>query len=310
MPANEGATVTISPLGPAGGAATVVVPGGAYIDKDGNVAVPAGKEAEISLPGGVAMSVPAGTMILSDGMVKIGAGGAIASMAIGGRGPLAAAQGALALRLAENVVVMLDEAAPLGYSIVSSNPFIDVRDSDWFQGDIAFVGAHGLMTGTRAKPPTFSPSLPMTRAMLVAVLHRLAGSPETAGRGDFEDVRQGSWYEPAVAWAAENSVASGAGEGKFAPDKDVTREETVALLFNFAKHVGAIPGKEPALPNFADMSEVSAWALDGLRYCAATGVAESKPGNLFDPKGGATRAEIAAMLHRFALALAGNDTRL
>jgi hypothetical protein len=146
----------------------------------------------------------------------------------------------------------------------------------------------------------------MTRAMLVTVLYRLAGSPGTEGLyAGFADVEQGAWYEAAVGWAAQNGVADGVGEGIFAPGADITREQAAAIFLGYAKHAGATSGKEPDLPGFADMDQVSDWALDGLRYCADAGVVSGKPGNLFDPQSGATRAEVAAMLRRFILSVAG-----
>jgi hypothetical protein len=193
--------------------------------------------------------------------------------------PLTAAPGSvsgLRLTLAANTVVILDEKTPLGYSVEFDNPYDDVKAGDWFYGDVAFVTSHGLMSGTSVEPPTFSPNIPMSRAMLVTVLYRLAGSPETDGMyADFADVKQGSWYEAAVGWAAQNSIAGGTGNGNFAPEADVTREQAAAIFLNYAKYVGATPGK---------------------------------PGNLFDPKSGATRAEVAAMLHRFILSIAGEAT--
>jgi hypothetical protein len=225
--------------------------------------------------------------------------------------PLAAAPAlgtasGLRLTLAAGTVVNLDEETPLGYSVEFDNQYSDVKTSDWFYGDVAFVTTHGLMSGTSVEPPMFSPNTPMTRAMLVTVLHRLAGSPDTDGMyADFSDVKQGSWYETAVGWASSSGIADGIGGDNFAPESDVTREQAAAIFLNYAKHVGATPGKEPALPDFADMDKVSAWALDGLRYCVDAGIIAGKPGNLFDPKGASTRAEAAAMLHRFILSIAG-----
>jgi hypothetical protein len=367
---------------------TVAVPGGTIIDKEGNISVPAGKDAEISLPegkaevtvpggttitasgtvtvgrgtanislpGGARISVPTGSTISAGGTVRVGNSGATVFIAIGSVGsrnsepvtqnadgsagipdapapladataPLAAAPApgsvsGLRLTLAANTVIILDEETPLGYSVEFSNPYSDVRTSDWFYGDVAFASSHGLMSGTSAEPPTFSPNIPMTRAMLVTVLYRLAGSPETDGMyAGFADVKQGSWYEAAVGWAASSGIAGGTGNGNFAPEADITREQAAAIFLNYAKYVGATPGKEPALPDFADMDKVSAWALDGLRYCADAGIIAGKPAastvigserqlspegsNLFDPKGESTRAEAAAMLHRFILGIAG-----
>ncbi|MDR1321674.1 MAG: S-layer homology domain-containing protein [Gracilibacteraceae bacterium] len=194
---------------------------------------------------------------------------------------------ALTLILPPLSAAALDEAAP-NYS--------DVRSSDWFYGDVAFVTARALMAPAAADK--FGPDLPATRAMLVTALYRLAGFPATDGI--YADLSA-----EAAAWAAKTGVTDDTGEGSFASDVSITREETATLIFNYARYAGATPGKEPALPDFADMDQVSVWALDGLRYCADTGVIPAGPGNLFDPQGESTRAELAAMLHRFVLAMEG-----
>ncbi|MDR1070541.1 MAG: S-layer homology domain-containing protein [Gracilibacteraceae bacterium] len=194
---------------------------------------------------------------------------------------------ALTLILPPLSAAALDETAP-NYS--------DVKSSDWFYGDVAFVTARALMAPTAADK--FSPNLPATRAMLVTALYRLAGSPRADGI--YADLSA-----EAAAWAAQTGITDDAGAGSFASDVSITREETATLIFNYARYAGATPGKEPALPDFADMDKVSVWALDGLRYCADTGVIPAGPDNLFDPKGESTRAELAAMLHRFVLTMAG-----
>jgi uncharacterized repeat protein (TIGR02543 family) len=309
--------------------AAVTVPGGTTITANGMVTVGRGT-ADISLPGGASISVPTGSTISAGGTVRVGSGGATVFIAIGERNrssepvtqnadgsavipdtstPLGATPGTvsgLRLTLAANTIVILDKGTPLGYSVEFNNTYSDVKTSDWFYGDVAFAISHGLMSGTSTEPPTFSPNTPMSRAMLVTVLYRLASSPETDGMyADFADVKRGSWYEAAVGWAAASGIAGGTGGGNFAPESDITREQAAAIFLNYAKYAGATPGKELALPDFDDMDKVSAWALDGLRYCADADVITGKPGNVFDPKSGATRAEVAAMLHRFILSMAG-----
>jgi hypothetical protein len=324
---------------------TVAVPGGTGITADGTVTI-GGGTADISLPGGTRISVPTGSTISADGRVRIGSAGATVFIAIGAnnrgsepvtqnpdgnaaipdaQAPLTAAPGAasgLRLTLATGTVIIPDKETPLGYSVDFSNPYGDVKTGDWFYGDVAFAASHGLMSGTSAQPPTFSPNTPMTRAMLVTVLYRLTGSPEAdAMYAGFADVKQGSWYEAAALWAAENGIADGTGNGSFSPEADITREQTAAIFLNYAKYAGATPGKEPALPDFVDMDKVSSWALDGLRYCADAGIIAGRQttsivsdsehrlspegNNAFDPKSGAPRAEVAAMLHRFILNIAG-----
>jgi hypothetical protein len=192
-----------------------------------------------------------------------------------------------------------------GGTIKFDNPFGDVKPGDWFFDDVSFVYAGGLMAGTGTESPLFSPDKPMSRAMLVTVLYRLAGSPDVSGLSSaFADVPEGSWYCGAVAWAAANGITGGVGGGRFAPDDNVTREQAAAILLRYARLIGKGPaGAVTDGSDFADKDKISAWALEGVMWCGRIGVIAGKPGDngmLFDPKGNATRAELAAMLHRFS----------
>ncbi|WP_054696774.1 S-layer homology domain-containing protein [Syntrophomonas palmitatica] len=180
-----------------------------------------------------------------------------------------------------------------------------MKPGDWFFDDVGFVYTSGLMTGTGAESPQFSPDMPMSRAMLVTVLYRLAGSPDVSGLPNaFTDVPEGSWYGSAVAWAAANGIIRGVGGNRFAPHDNVTREQAAAILLRYARLIGKGPADEAAGgPRFADRDKISDWALEGAVWCSMIGVITGKPGDngmLFDPQGNATRAELAAMLHRFA----------
>ena len=128
-----------------------------------------------------------------------------------------------------------------GSGLEFSNPFGDIKHDDWFFDDVAFVYANGIMKGTGTKQlgreaslaetPMFSPNMPMSRAMLVTVLYRLSGSPDTLGLlNQFTDVPEGSWYESAVAWAAANRITTGIGGNLFAPDGNITREQAATLF--------------------------------------------------------------------------------
>jgi hypothetical protein len=185
------------------------------------------------------------------------------------------------------------------------NPFTDIKPGDWFYEDVAFVVANGLFFGTGET--TFSPNMPMTRAMLVTVLHRLAGSPAVRVNEAFSDVTEDKWYHEAVNWAAESGIVRGVGNNLFAPDSNVTREQMAAILLNYAKHTGVAPQDAWAVRlDFADAGKISDWATEGAMYCYMNGIINGKPGKLFDPQGEATRAEVAAMLHRFIIAISGN----
>jgi hypothetical protein len=190
------------------------------------------------------------------------------------------------------------------------NPFGDVKPGDWFYDDVAFVFSSGLMSGTGTDSPLFSPGMTMSRAMLITVLYRLAGSPDASGlSGVFSDVPEDAWYRPAVAWAAANGIAVGVGGSLFEPNGSVTREQAATILLRYARLTGkadAFRASEDIA--FDDADSISDWALEGVRWCCAAGVLAGKPGDkglLFDPRGNATRAELAAMVHRFAEKVAG-----
>jgi uncharacterized repeat protein (TIGR02543 family) len=192
-----------------------------------------------------------------------------------------------------------------GGTIEFDNLFGDVKPGDWFFDDVGFVYTSGLMTGTGTESPLFSPDMPMSRAMLVTVLYRLAGSPDASGLPNaFTDVPEDSWYGRAVAWAAANGITGGVGGNRFAPDDKVTREQAAVFLLRYARLIGKGPaGEAIGGSDFADKDKIPYWALEGAMWCSMTGVITGKPGDngmLFDPQGNATRAELAAMLHRFS----------
>jgi len=175
------------------------------------------------------------------------------------------------------------------------NPFTDVKADDWFYGDVEYVATKGLYKGTTTT--TFSPNAQMTRAMVVTVLWRLSDQPEVEGvYGNFADVEQGSYYEKAVAWASKNELVKGYGGGFFGPHDPITREQLAVILYRFAES----PEFTAAELEFVDAGDVSEWAVDALVWACAEKLIKGKDGNIFDPLGTATRAEVAALLHRYA----------
>ena len=176
--------------------------------------------------------------------------------------------------------------------------FTDVKDTDWFKADVEAAVELGLMTGTSAT--TFDPKGVTTRAMIVATLYRLAGSPEVTEKAAFTDVVSGSYYEAAVAWAARNAIASGTSETTFEPNKAVTREQLAKFLFNYAVYQGmdAVTISEN-LSSFSDQAEISAYAVSALQWAVGAELIKGSDGKL-QPAGTATRCQFAAILNRFA----------
>ena len=175
-------------------------------------------------------------------------------------------------------------------------PFTDVSTSDWFYDDVAFVYKNGLFSGTDSR--SFSPNASMTRAMLVTVLYRLEGEPTVTGRSSFTDVRSGAYYEKSVIWAAANGIVTGTDSTSFSPDAKVTREQLAAILYRYAQYRKLDTDASAKLNSFTDADSVSAYASEALGWAVSEGLINGASGKLM-PKGDATRAQVAAIIHRF-----------
>lgn len=176
-------------------------------------------------------------------------------------------------------------------------PFVDVAAEEWYGEAVAAVYARGLMTGTAED--TFAPELAATRGMVVSILHRLAGSP-TVSAEVFADVAADDWYGQAVAWAANEGIASGTSAETFSPNAAVTREQLAALLCNFAAQQGMDTTARSDLSSFDDAETVSDWAQDAVSWAHAEGLLAGTSATTLSPQGEATRAQLAAMLVRFS----------
>lgn len=178
------------------------------------------------------------------------------------------------------------------------NPFADVKKGEWFCGDVQYVVENGLFLGT--SETTFSPNIAMSRAMLVTVLYRMAGELNVKGQDNpFSDVEAGQWYTDAVIWAASNGITAGYGDGTFGTGDEITREDLCVMLMRFMELMGIELPVEREATDFADTGEVSGYAKDAVMALYRARIIEGKGGGIFDPQGEATRAELAAMLHRF-----------
>ena len=177
------------------------------------------------------------------------------------------------------------------------NPFTDISEKDWFYGDVMFVYENGLMLGT--SKTLFSPHGTAMRGMMATILWRMEGSPVPKGKNSFTDVEAGKWYADAITWTTENGIFAGYGKDKFCPDDPITREQLAAIFYRYADYKGYDLTVKGDLDKFKDADKITDYAKTAMQWAVGSGLVNGKSGNLLDPQGTATRAEIAAMLHRF-----------
>lgn len=181
------------------------------------------------------------------------------------------------------------------------NPFADVNAGDWFYRDVLFSYEKGLMSGMDAA--AFAPYANTTRAQIAVIFYRMEGSPAVEGENSFTDVVRGSgtaWFYDAVTWAQKNGIMGGYGNSSFAPNDPITREQLAAIFYRYAQYKGYDTTQGGmAIREFDDYESISDYAMGAMAWAVNTGLVKGDS-NLLYPKGTATRAEIAALLHRFA----------
>ncbi len=171
------------------------------------------------------------------------------------------------------------------------NPFTDIKEADWFYESVISAYESGLMKGMTETE--FAPTLSVTRAMFVTVLHRLAGEPVVNYALSFDDVNEGEWYTEAIRWAASEKIVLGITDTEFGLNNEITREQMVTILYRYNKATAV-----DSTASFKDADDISSYALDAVNWAVATGVMQGNADNTFAPKKNATRAETAAVFTR------------
>lgn len=181
--------------------------------------------------------------------------------------------------------------------------FTDVSESDWYYEYVDYVAEKGYFQGTSAT--TFSPAVTMTRAMFVTAVSRVAGETGDAGTAPFDDVPAGTWYTAAVDWATEHGVINGVGGNKFAPEREITREEMCVIMARFIAYLEESQKKtfkKDADPiDFPDADQIADYAKEAVDDCVAYGLVFGTGAGLMAPRALASRAEVAAMIYRLSL---------
>lgn len=284
---------------PSKGAQAVV----SVIDPSGSI--PSSNYYAISTSAGVGGSItPAGDVNVRKGgdkefTITPDAGYIISDVLVDGR-----SVGAVASYTFENVQERHSIEVTFAKDVPSTgtdNLFADVRTNDWFFDDVMFVHQNGLMSGI--SDTTFSPSANATRAQLAVIFYRMDGSHAVDSEATFTDVPRNSgtaWYYDAVTWAQQNGILEGYEDGTFHPDELITREQLAVVFCNYAEYKERSTAAAGDVSAFADVQEISPWAQEAMKWAVGSGLIGGKGNGVLDPRGTATRAEVAAMLHNFS----------
>lgn len=178
----------------------------------------------------------------------------------------------------------------------STRGFTDTQ-GHWAEQAIYEAVDLGYVSGT--SDTLFSPELPMTRAMLVTMLYRMAGSPSIVVSNPFTDVPRGSWYEKPVLWTVEKGISYGQTETIFGVNGSASRETIATMLYRYARNMGYDVGDYSDTTRFVDSGEISPASKAAVSWALANQLISGKENQRLDPKGTATRAEVVAIVIRF-----------
>ena len=179
-----------------------------------------------------------------------------------------------------------------------SKNFTDVDTNAWYHEYVDYVVENGMMAGVSAT--AFQPNNTLTRAMMVQILYNMEGKPAVTKKAGFADVKSGSWYEDAVAWAAKNEIVKGYTETRFGPNDLVTREQMASILYRYADFKGEDVSARDGLAGFTDAASISAYARTNVQWAVAKGLIQGRTSTTLAPKGTATRAEVATIITNYA----------
>ena len=273
-----------------GGGTTGGRPGGGG-STGGPTTVPSGGQT-VNLGNGVTAFLPAGTVIQSDGTIVIPHGGAPAVFTVGG----------IRYTIPGGFIAIPDDRQPLGYAFEFTSPFKDVQMSDpnaWYYGDVAFGYLNGLFVGTSIDE--FSPDDPITRGQLITVLGRLDGVDASQYSGSvFADVDANEYYAPYIQWGVANGIALGVSSSMYEPERPITREEVFSMFLRYTQYLNTELPQSRMNVVFADEDQIAGYAREALAIMYRAGIAQGIGDNFINPKGNATRAEAAAIIHRLS----------
>lgn len=177
--------------------------------------------------------------------------------------------------------------------------FNDLNSAAWYHLGVDYAIDNGLMNGVSDEE--FAPDMNLTRAMLVTMLWRVEGKPETTLDATYEDVADNQYYTEAVEWATANGIVTGYSDAEFAPNGNILREQIAAIMFRYAKFKGydVSVGENTNILSYEDYSEVSEYAIPAMQYSVGSGLMKGRTDSTLNPRENATRAEVATILYRY-----------
>ena len=213
----------------------------------------------------------------------------------------------------EEPTISATEKTEVQSSAVQANTmYNDVPQGVWYAEGVNYVSQKGLMNGVGNN--RFAPDETITRGMLVTILYRMENSPYVSNTTKFEDVKPGSYYEKPVIWASDSSIVSGYDEKQFGPDDPVTREQVATILYRYTGFKNNDTSKSASLSKFSDTGNISRYAVNAMCWAVAEGLISGTDRGTLDPKGSATRAQLATIIMRYdksekAPSQAGDNTK-
>ncbi|MBQ3183354.1 MAG: S-layer homology domain-containing protein [Clostridia bacterium] len=203
-------------------------------------------------------------------------------------------------RILSITAILIALVTILSFSVNAAHPFTDVRDNHWYKEAVEYCYTNEFVKGMTETE--FGPTTTVNRAMVVTILANMAEYYENAYNGEvsFPDVKTNHWFAKTVHWAYQNGVANGKGE-KFEPLTAVTRQELAMFLANYAAFTGSdvTPTDNSAINIFSDSTKVASWAKASMNWAVENGIMSGNKNGTLNPRGTATRAELAVMIMNF-----------
>lgn len=196
----------------------------------------------------------------------------------------------------------------VGVEDCPASAFLDVDTESWYHDGIDYVLENGYMVGISSE--LFAPDAPTNRAMIVTILWRMEGCPDVSHEIMFADVPENAWFTKAIAWASSKGIVSGYSDSVFGPNDPINREQLATMIYRYASCSGMDTSSRADLSAMPDLDAISLWALDAISWTHAegliVGIPQTNTVSRIDPKGNATRAQVAAIMQRFGQVASGS----